>query len=180
MDNRNRRRSHQSGRGGHRTRGRHPGHHGTIDAASEAISVGVLDPGDMLVMYDSTIFIIALRALFEGIACATNHVFETYVEAGQEPRCLLAAGGGVQNRVWAQATSDISGRIQRVREKTLGASYGDAFLAALAVGDVRRGDIRTWNPVAHEIIPNPTTRDIYEHRYRTFRALYPCTRELMQ
>ena len=131
-------------------------------------------------MYDSTIFIIALRALFEGIACATNHVFETYVEAGQEPRCLLAAGGGVQNRVWAQATSDISGRIQRVREKTLGASYGDAFLAALAVGDVRRGDIRTWNPVAHEIIPNPTTRDIYEHRYRTFRALYPCTRELMQ
>ena len=46
------------------------------------------------------------RAVFEGIACATNHVFETYVEAGQEPRCLLAAGGGVQNRVWAQATSD--------------------------------------------------------------------------
>src|SRR5262249_43610010 len=120
------------------------------------------------------------RALFEGIACATNHVFETYVDAGQEPRCLLAAGGGVQNRVWAQATSDISGRRQRVREKTLGASYGDAFLAALAIGDVRRGDIRTWNPVAHEIIPDPTTRDIYEHRYRTFRALYPRTRDLMQ
>ena len=35
---------------------------GTIDAASEAISVGVLDPGDMLVMYGSTIFIIALAA----------------------------------------------------------------------------------------------------------------------
>jgi xylulokinase len=28
---------------------------GTIDAASEAISVGVLDPGDMLLMYGSTI-----------------------------------------------------------------------------------------------------------------------------
>jgi len=35
---------------------------GTIDAASEAISVGVLDPGDMLLMYGSTIFIIAPTA----------------------------------------------------------------------------------------------------------------------
>ena len=33
---------------------------GTIDAASEAISVGVLDSGDMMLMYGSTIFIITL------------------------------------------------------------------------------------------------------------------------
>lgn len=96
------------------------------------------------------------------------------------PRCLFAAGGGVQNRVWEQATSDISGRGQTVREKTLGASYGDAFLAALAVGDVSRSDIRVWNPVANEIVPDPATRDIYQRRYRTFRALYPRTRDLMQ
>ena len=33
---------------------------GTIDAAAEAVSVGVSAPGDMMVMYGSTIFIIAL------------------------------------------------------------------------------------------------------------------------
>ena len=120
------------------------------------------------------------RAMFEGIACGTNHVFETYAEAGEEPRSILAAGGGTRNRVWSQATSDVSGRTQIVREKTLGASYGDAFLAALAVGDVRRGDIRAWNPVAYEIVPDPATRETYEHRYRTFRALYPRTRDLMR
>ena len=35
---------------------------GTIDAAAEALSVGVLDPGDMMLMYGSTIFIIMLTA----------------------------------------------------------------------------------------------------------------------
>ena len=33
---------------------------GTIDASAEAVSVGVLDPGDMMLMYGSTIFIIAI------------------------------------------------------------------------------------------------------------------------
>jgi len=33
---------------------------GTIDAAAEAISVGVVDPGDMMVMYGSTLFLINL------------------------------------------------------------------------------------------------------------------------
>ena len=35
---------------------------GTIDAAAEALSVGVLDAGDMMLMYGSTIFIIMLTA----------------------------------------------------------------------------------------------------------------------
>ena len=79
------------------------------------------------------------RALFEAIAYATNHILETYEEAGEAPRPLLAAGGGVRNRVGLQATSDVSGRTQTLREKTLGAAYGNAFLAALALGEVRRG-----------------------------------------
>ena len=33
---------------------------GTIDAGAEALSVGVLDSGDMLLMYGSTIFIILI------------------------------------------------------------------------------------------------------------------------
>jgi xylulokinase len=120
------------------------------------------------------------RALFEGIACGTNHVFETYVDAGIEPRAILAAGGGTKNRAWAQATSDVSGRAQIVREKTVGAAYGDAFLAALAVGDVQRSDIATWNPVAREIRPDYAFQEIYARQYQKFRELYPLTKELMR
>jgi xylulokinase len=120
------------------------------------------------------------RAVLEGIACGTNHVIETYLEAGQDPRAILAVGGGTKNRVWAQATSDVSGRTQVVREKTVGASYGDAFLAALAVGDVKPETIREWNPVAAEFAPNSANSNIYRRQYRIFRELYPRTKDLMR
>jgi xylulokinase len=118
------------------------------------------------------------RALFEGIACGTRHVFETYAEVGQEPKVILAAGGGTKNAVWSQATSDISGKRQTVRDITVGASYGDAFIAALAIGDVKREDIRAWNQVAREIVPDPAHAATYERTYRTFRELYPRTKDL--
>ena len=90
------------------------------------------------------------RAALEGIALATNHIMETFDDAGEPPQNIFAVGGGTQNRVWAQATSDICGRTQILREKSMGASYGNAFLAALAVGDAQLKDIKTWNPVASE------------------------------
>ncbi|MBA3516232.1 MAG: FGGY-family carbohydrate kinase [Rhizobiales bacterium] len=256
---------------------------GTIDAAAEALSVGVLASGDMMLMYGSTIFIIALtdtrvrdprlwyapwlfpdqhasmsglatsgtlthwfrdqfarelkpetamielaaeaegsppgarglmllpyfsgertpihdphakgvlfglnlthtrsdiyRALLEGIAYGTNHVVETYVEVGQTPRRVLAVGGGTKNRVWSQATSDVSGYTQILCEKTVGASYGDAFLAAIAVGDAKPGDISIWNPVASEITANPEHGDVYARQYGVFKEVYPRTRDLMK
>jgi xylulokinase len=117
------------------------------------------------------------RALLEGIAYGTNHVFETYVEVGQLPRKVLAVGGGTKNKVWSQATSDVSGFTQVICEKTVGASYGDAFLAALGVGDVHLSDIRSWNPVASKI--EPRRLEAYRRQYGIFRALYPRTRDLM-
>jgi len=255
---------------------------GTIDAASEALSVGVIRAGDMMVMYGSTIFTILLsrariedarlwyapwlfegehasmaglstsgtlthwfrdvaareldpegafgklareaeasppgarglvmlpyfsgertpihdpaakgvifglnlthrrgdiyRALLEGIACGTNHIIETYREIGELPRKLLAVGGGTRNRVWSQATSDISGLPQTVCRKTVGASYGDAFLAALAIGDVKKKDILAWNPQDRRIVPDRSNRAVYDRQYRVFKDLYRQTKGLM-
>jgi xylulokinase len=254
---------------------------GTIDAAAEALSVGVLEPGDMMLMYGSTIFIIMLtesrvrdprlwyapwlfpgrhasmaglatsgtlthwfrehfsrdlapetafvklaaeaessppganglvllpyfsgertpihdphakgvlfglnlthtrgdifRAILEGIAYGTNHVIETFVELGQSPKRLLAVGGGTKNRVWSQATSDVSGFAQILRSRTIGASYGDAFLAALAIGDVKLPDIESWNPVETEIAANPS--DVYARQYGVYREVYARTKDLMR
>jgi len=255
---------------------------GTIDAASEALSVGVTRPGDMMVMYGSTIFTIMLskgriadgrlwyapwlfpgehasmaglatsgtlthwfrdiaareldrgkafaklsreaeasppgakglvmlpyfsgertpihdpdakgmifglnlthtrgdlyRALLEGIACGTTHIIDTYREIDEVPKKLLAVGGGTKNKVWSQATSDISGMAQTVCAKTVGASYGDAFLAALAVGDVGKKDIAAWNPEARRIVPSRSHRITYARQYHIFRELYSRNRDLM-
>jgi len=116
------------------------------------------------------------RALIEGIAYGTRHVTETFAELGQSPSRLLAVGGGTQNALWLQATSDITGIDQVVCAKTVGASYGDAFLAALAVGLVERGDIATWNPA--ERVIKAERRGVYDTSYGLFRALYEQTKDI--
>ncbi|WP_223422822.1 FGGY-family carbohydrate kinase [Tateyamaria pelophila] len=116
------------------------------------------------------------RALIEGIAYGTRHVTDTFAELGQSPTRLLAVGGGTKNELWVQATSDITGIDQIVCEKTTGASYGDAFLAALAVGLVARGDIAKWNPAERTVTAQAAP--IYDTSYDLFRRLYEQTKDI--
>ncbi len=120
------------------------------------------------------------RAALEGIAFATNHIFETYRSIGAPPKTLLAVGGGTRNPVWLQATSDISGLPQTVRSVVQGASYGDAFLAALGVGAVGPNDIRSWNRTAKRVIPSKANKAVYERQYGIFKELYRRNRDLME
>ena len=116
------------------------------------------------------------RAVLEGVASATAHVLETYAEVGAAPRQVMAVGGGVKNEVWLQATSDLAATPQILSQNAFGASYGDAFLAALAVGAVRPEDITTWNPVAGRIIPE--TVPAYLRQYPLWKRLYNQTRDI--
>jgi xylulokinase len=252
---------------------------GTIDAAAEAVSVGVTTPGDMMTMYGSTIFIIALtahrpneprlwqapwlfpgqysamaglatsgtlthwmrdtfardlpidtafatlaaeadasppgakgliclpyfsgertplhnpdakgaffglnlthtrgdmyRAAIEGIAAATRHITDTYAEAGAAPARVLAVGGGTKNRPWLQATSDMTGLDQVLCRVTTGASFGNAFLASLAIGQSKPKDIATWNPIAETV--HAQTHAAYARQYPLFRRLYEATKDI--
>ncbi len=116
------------------------------------------------------------RALIEGIAYGTAHVVDTYREVGVEPTRVLAVGGGTRNALWLQATSDTCGLGQIVREKTFGASFGNAFLAGVAVGQVGIDDIGDWNPAAREVIAREVPA--YSRGYRLFRRLYGQTRDI--
>lgn len=116
------------------------------------------------------------RALIEGIGFGTRHVIETFEAAGQRPNRVLAVGGGTRNAMWLQATSDISGLDQLICEKTVGASYGDALMAACAVGAAEMGDIVRWNPVVGTV--KARHHPIYDHQYRLFRRLYEQTRDI--
>ncbi|MET1416850.1 FGGY-family carbohydrate kinase [Roseibium sp. HPY-6] len=116
------------------------------------------------------------RALLEGITFGTAHVVETYRDAGVEPTRILAVGGGTKNGVWLQGTSDASGLSQIVCQKTVGASYGDAFLARLAIGEANIDDIARWNPASQTIHPNDVPA--YRKTYPLFRRLYEQTRDI--
>lgn len=116
------------------------------------------------------------RAVLEGIAAGTAHVLETYAEVGAAPDQIMAVGGGVKNAVWLQATSDFAGREQIVSQHSVGASLGDAFLAALAVGVAVPGDMAKWNPQAARITPQ--TVPAYARQYPLWKRLYTQTRDI--
>ena len=116
------------------------------------------------------------RAVLEGIANGTAHVIETYQELGHPPAQVLAVGGGTKNEIWLQATSDIGGVPQVVCEKTIGASFGDAFLAACAIGAAQPDDIHRWNPSARTVQPADVVT--YERQYPLFKELYTSTRHI--
>jgi len=120
------------------------------------------------------------RSIFEGIAYGTKHVFDTFKELNYVPSKLYSVGGGTKNKIWSQTTSDIIGLNQILRKTTLGASYGDAFLAAYACGDLKKDDINNWNGIDYEIEAKNDNNIIYSKGYKNFRKLYENTKNLMK
>ena len=116
------------------------------------------------------------RALIEGIAHGTRHVTDTFAEVGHSPKRVLAVGGGTQNALWLQTTSDISGLNQIVSKHSTGASFGDAFLAAMAVDLVKRDDITRWNPPVQTI--QAESQPLHEKNHALFRRLYEQTKDI--
>ncbi len=110
------------------------------------------------------------RAALEGSAYAVRQHLELFAELGAEPAELTAVGGGTTGGLWTQIVSDVSGRAQRLPAVTIGAAYGDALLAARAVGLVEPGTV--WSGEGNEVRPRPETRATYDRLYREFLALY--------
>jgi xylulokinase len=114
------------------------------------------------------------RAAYEGISFGIRQILERFDDAHSATR-TVAVGGGLRSPVWAQALSDITGRPQLVPEQAIGASYGDALLAAIGTGLVEPDT--DWARIAYEITPDPRRRDLYDDLYDTWCGLYPATRE---
>lgn len=117
------------------------------------------------------------RAMLEATAYGVRHIFEAMREAGGGGERLVAVGGGTKGGLWTQIVSDVTGRPQDLPEQTIGASYGDALLAARAVG--LAGQDEDWSRIASVVEPNPENRGLYDQLYGVYRDLYPATREQM-
>lgn len=116
------------------------------------------------------------RAAYEGIAFGIRQILERFDDAHTGQR-TVAVGGGLRSPIWAQAVSDVTGRTQLVPEQAIGASYGDALLAAIGVGLVPADT--DWAKIAREVVPDPGNRELYDKLYETWRDLYPQTRDLV-
>ncbi len=116
------------------------------------------------------------RAVLEGIASATRHVTDTFAEVGLPITRTRAVGGGTKNLPWLQATSDLTGLDQTICSVSTGASYGDAFMAAMAAGIAQISDIHQWNPAQAQITAQAVP--VYAKQYPLFRRLYEQTKDI--
>ena len=102
------------------------------------------------------------RAALEATAFGVRHILEVVAEAGHPVERALIAGGGTRGRLWPTIVSDVTGRSQKVPMQSIGASYGDAALAYLAL--CSRNPIPDWNPVTDVIEPvSFDTRSLRHH-----------------
>lgn len=120
------------------------------------------------------------RAVLEGIGYGIAQHFQVMEEIGAAPREVMAVGGGTKSALWLQTVSDISGRTQKAPSITIGASYGDAFLAGLGVGlfDSYQA-INHWLKEVRTIPPIPENTTRYAPYLELYLELYRRNKTLM-
>ncbi|WP_460464708.1 FGGY-family carbohydrate kinase [Arthrobacter pigmenti] len=118
-----------------------------------------------------------LRAAYEGMAFGVRQILESVESSGEPVRRLVAVGGGTNAPLWTQIISDITGRAQIVPRQTIGASYGDALMAAIGTGAVRADTV--WAEPHHTVEPNPENAEIYDRMFAAYSGLYPAIRDQM-
>lgn len=121
------------------------------------------------------------RAILEATAFGIRHNLEAMDGCGTLVRRTRAVGGGTASRLWMQIVSDVTGLTQEIPDRVLGAAYGDAYLAARAIGLVNASasDGHPWVRTADQIEPDERNRDMYARRYVMYRDLFRTTRGIV-
>jgi xylulokinase len=120
------------------------------------------------------------RAIIEGIGYGVRHHLNVMAEIGAYPDEVIAVGGGTKSSLWLQTVSDIGQIPQIVPSITLGASYGDAFLAGMGAGVFSdASEINTWLRDSRIVEPNPEHNEIYDKYMNLYLTLYQHNKELM-
>jgi xylulokinase len=121
-----------------------------------------------------------VRAVFEGVALNARWLLG-YVEkfVGRRLDPLVMIGGGANSVVWCRIFADVLDRSIVQAEDPIAANLrGAAILARLALGEIGLGDVPGMVPMAGRFDPDPSTRSVYDARFRAFRDLYRANRKV--
>lgn len=117
------------------------------------------------------------RSILEATGFGSRHLLQEIRDAGGQARRYVAVGGGTIGGLWPQIMSDAIGIEQEIPKVAIGASYGDALMAATSAGLVEDGT--HWNELDRVVTPDPEAHARYTELYEIYRDLYPATVEQM-
>jgi xylulokinase len=120
-----------------------------------------------------------VRAILEGTAFALRHNVDTARKAGVSIHEIRSVGGGTRSALWNRIKADILGVPILLPRTTVGAVFGDAFLAGLAAGVYRdaRDSIKRMVRIRDSYEPDPRKAELYAELYSLFRRLYEDLKE---
>ncbi len=120
------------------------------------------------------------KSALEGVGYSIAQHVDIMEENGIELKHIIAVGGGTKNPAWMQITADILGKPVEIPEVTIGASYGDALMAALATG--RFSDfkgLRSVIRIEKTVAPDMENHRKYLEYKRMFAELYSQNKAMM-
>lgn len=118
------------------------------------------------------------HACLEGVGYGIAQHLSGYQEIGMETKRIIAVGGGTRARKWMQIVADITGRSLIVGDD-YGASFGDALLAAMAVGELSIQEIIEDRSDRNGVIPNLENTERYKPFVNMYTELYEATKNMM-
>lgn len=112
------------------------------------------------------------QAALDGVALSIVDIGQRLFRAGGRKTHMRAAGGGLRNAAWAQATADaLDCKLEAIAHA--GESIGPAALAFRALG-------QKFEPgIAKVITPDARCHERYRRLFPIYRGLYPALRKSM-
>ncbi len=115
-----------------------------------------------------------VRAVLEGVAYNSRWLLEGADKfTGRRLEPIRIIGGGAQADLWCQIVADVTDRqIERVAEPLHANLRGAAIFAGLALGQVRREEVRSLVAMDATFSPDPANRAVYDRLFAEFPKLY--------
>lgn len=118
-----------------------------------------------------------LRAGLEAVAYSARQLVDCILGLGLPIENIMVVGGGSKNRTWLQIMADVLGRPISTPRVGLGACYGDALMAMLAVGRLRDfAALREMILPGESYLPREENQALYKKYLGLYTALYQKTK----
>ena len=122
------------------------------------------------------------RSALESVAYSVNQQLKIMLDHDISIDQIFAVGGGVKNELWMQIVADVTGKAISIPAITVGASFGDALMAA---SGIKYPGFESFNKLTDFIkpgktyYPNKETHEAYKKYQKIYDSLYPATVDLM-
>lgn len=120
------------------------------------------------------------RSALESVGYSIAQHFKIFEEHNVKINKIMAVGGGTKNHFWMQIISDITGKEISTAAVTIGASFGDAMMAAMGIDYFDCfADLSKLIKTGDKYIPNINNHEKYKKYQKIFDELYLVNKDLM-